>query len=129
MPDETPDAGLNAFARALAAAVPHPGCFDRDALLFAAGRAARSRSNRFWRLSTAALALLSAGLGAALVLRPASTARVVEVERVVYLPAPVAHPAPQAKAASREELAPPSTASPAPEWTEGMRLRERVLQD
>ncbi len=128
MPDETPDRGLNAFARALAVASPHPGRLDRDALLFAAGRAAQARQGRAWRLSTAALALLSAGLGAALAVRPAPAPGVVEVERVVYVPAPTP-PAPQQPPAMPEALSPPVAAPAAAVWAEGLRQRERALRE
>jgi hypothetical protein len=126
MPDETPDPGLSALARALAAAAPHPGRLDRDALIFAAGRAAGARRARGWRYSTAAMALLSAGLAAALTLR---TPAVVEVERVVVVPA-----APPAVAerppAPPEKTAPlPAVSPPAAELAEGLRLRQRVLRE
>jgi hypothetical protein len=126
MPDETPDPQLNAFARSLAATAPHPGRLDRDALLFAAGRAAQARHGRVWRVGTLLFALTSAGLGATLTLRPAS---VVEVERTVYLPAP-----PPATSATRPRLEAPPAISPAvagsdAEWAASVRLRERVLEE
>lgn len=127
MPDETPDPGLNAFARALAAAAPHPGRLDRDALLVAAGRAAQARRDRVWRYSAVALAFLSAGLSAAHGLRPPA---VVEVPRYVYLTAPPAprppEPPPAALPEPRQLPAPVSVAA---DGSEGLRLRERVLRD
>jgi hypothetical protein len=122
MSDESTD--LTPFEQRLAEVPPNPGGFQRDALLFAAGRAA-GRRGRFWPAAAAALALLSAGLGATLALRPPS---VVEVERVVVVPAPppsVPEPAPPAQP-ERSSLA---VAPLVPEWSEGMRLRERVARD
>jgi hypothetical protein len=123
MSDETPDAGLSAFARSLAAVAPHPGRLDRDVLLFAAGRAAGARRGRVWQGCTAVLTLLCAGLGTTLVLRsPAS----VEVPRVVLVPAPAAKPS--LPTADEPSLSPADSTLQA-EWAAGMRLRNRVLRE
>jgi hypothetical protein len=117
MSDEPAD--LTPFSQALARVAPHPGQLDRDALLFAAGRAA-GRRGRLWPALSAALALTCAGLGAVVLFRPPQT---VEVVRVVYLPAPQPAPAPA------EQPSPlPETPALSSEWIEGMRLRNRVLQ-
>jgi hypothetical protein len=120
---------LNAFEHHLAEVAPHPGGLDRDALLFAAGQAA-GRRGRFWPVLCATLALVSAGLSTALVLRPA---RVVEVERVVTVtvevPVPVQVPAPELAPATSDDR-PPLAATPLePDQVRGMRLRERVLRE
>jgi hypothetical protein len=126
VPDETFDRDLSAFARALAASTPHPGRLDRDALLFAAGQAARARRERFWQFSTAVLAFFSVTSGTALVLRPAP---VLEPVRVVYLQAPQA-PTPQPQLTVPNVPFPSLSEAPRDaDATEGMRLRERVLRD
>jgi hypothetical protein len=125
VPDETPDPQLSDFARTLAAASPHPGRLDRDALLFAAGRAAQARRGHVWRIGTCVFAVISAGLGAALTLRPAN---VIEVERVVYLQAPPPSSQPPRAVAPVVPLAGADIGSGA-EWAAGVRLRERALQE
>jgi hypothetical protein len=124
--DETPDRQVSEFAKTLATAVPHPGRLDRDALLFAAGRAARVRYERLWRASAALLFLLCVGLGATLVLRPQGA---IERERVVYLPASAA-PAAQ-PSTTVQDTSPPS---PVVAWqgagrAEGLHLRDRLLRE
>jgi hypothetical protein len=125
VPDETTDPQLSDFARTLAAAAPHPGGLDRDSLLFAAGRAAQVRRGHVWRIGTLLFALTSAGLGAALTLRPAN---VVEVERVVYLQAPPPSSQPPRSVAPVVPLAGGDSGSAA-EWAAGVQLRERALQE
>jgi hypothetical protein len=126
VPDETPDPQLNAFARSLAATAPHPGGLDRDALLFAAGRAAQARHGRVWRVGTLLFALTSASLGAALAMRPAS---VVEVERVVYVPAPAPATSAPARAAAPVAMGATADAATAEQWSAGVRLRDRALRE
>ena len=121
MSHEPPD--LAAFTRTLAEAVPHPGRLDRDALLFAAGRAA-GRRGRFWPATAAALAVLSASLGATLLFR---TPAVVEVVRIVHVPIPA--PAPEPAVLPAEEPSPPPAAPLAAEWVTDLRLRERMLRE
>ena len=104
-----------------------PTALDRDALLFAAGRAAQARSDRVWQLSTAILSLAAASLGATLVLRPAA---VVERERLVYVQTPPPAAAPQPPPATPDASPPSSIATvPDTEWAEGLQLRQRLLQE
>jgi hypothetical protein len=127
MSDEPAD--LTAFTRTLAEAAPHPGHLNRDALLFAAGLAA-GRRRRFWPAVAAALALLSAGLGATLLLRAPA---VREVDRIVYVqvPAPVPESVrpPTPAPSTPEEPSPLASAPPGAEWIAGLRLRNQVLRD
>jgi hypothetical protein len=58
---------LTALERRLSAWRPAAVAIDRDRLLYDAGRAAAEGSGRPWRLATAALLLVSMGLGAALI--------------------------------------------------------------
>jgi len=118
---------LTAFEQGLAEVPPNQGSFQRDTLLFAAGLAA-GRRGRLWPVATAALALVSVGLGATLLLRSPS---VVEVERVVYVEKDLA-PTPQPPAPeppSPQQERPPLAAAPLPpEWFEGLRLRESAIR-
>jgi hypothetical protein len=123
VPDETPDPGLNEFARALAAVAPHPGRLDRDALLFAAGRAAGARRGRIWMASTTLLTLVCTGLGTTLAFRPPA---VVEVPRVVFVSTPERKPL--APALSDEIPASPVAGNLQTDWAEGMRQRESILR-
>jgi hypothetical protein len=123
MSDESTD--LTAFKQRLAEVPPNPGRFERDALLFAAGRAA-GRRGRFWPVAAAAMALLSAGLGAVLVLRPPTA---IEIERVVIVSPPNRSPTPEPGPSAQQESPSPVSAPLASEWIEGVRLRERVLRD
>jgi hypothetical protein len=116
---------LTGFERKLAEALPHPGGLQRDALLFAAGRAA-GRRGTFWPTAAGMLALVSLGLGGIVAFRPPA---VIEVVRVEYRSAPLADRAP-APAESAQIRSPLASAAPlAPEWVEGLRLRERVIRD
>jgi hypothetical protein len=122
--DETPEE-LNAFARTLSAAMPHPGRLGRDALLFAAGRAAQARAGRVWRLSTVFLLFACIGLGASATLRAPA---LVERERVVYVQAPSPSlPAPQS--VPEVEQRQPTVTVQVSDWADGLRLRERVLAE
>jgi hypothetical protein len=84
------DADIMALENALAALTPLPAVVNRDRLMFQAGRASRQFWNWPWAAATAALALTAAGLGAALILRPAPPAE----ERLVIIH--VREPAPSA---------------------------------
>jgi len=121
MSDEAND--LTAFTQRLADVPPSPGKFQRDALLYAAGLAA-GRRGRFWPAAAATLALLAAGLGTTLVIRPPS---VVATVRVVVVPAPP--PMPEPVPSPQQERPPLASAPLAAEWIEGVRLRERMLRD
>jgi hypothetical protein len=109
MHDESNNPQRNPLEQALASLTP-TAQFARDELFFAAGRAAGERAaalaqanwrRRAWPLSTAALALLSAGLSAALVTRSPRT-EIVYVER----------PATIQQEANAVVLAPPANAAP-----------------
>lgn len=95
-----PEHELKAVEAALAGLVPSAGGFDRDCVLFRAGQNAAPR-RPLWPCVSAALALLSIGLGAALLMGPEP----VVVERIVYLPALVT-PEPE----------PPDVAAAEPSW-------------
>jgi hypothetical protein len=117
---------LTAFTRSLANVTPHPGQLNRDALLFAAGRAA-GRRGPFWPATAAALALVSTVLGATLLVRPPT---VVEIERIVRVPTPVPADAPAADLAGpRDDPSTPTPSAPSPALTEALRQRERILSD
>jgi hypothetical protein len=66
---EIVDPELSALEQRLAAWRPSPGALDRDRMLYDAGRAAARAENRLqsWRLATAALLVISIGLGGLLV--------------------------------------------------------------
>lgn len=91
MPDDadvtpTPDATPDPLAAALAALAPAAPAFDRNALLFDAGRASRDRDVAFWRRVAGGfgvLAVAAAGWGSSALTRPAPEPRVEVVERVV----------------------------------------------
>ena len=87
---ESIDPELASFEEELRDLAPRPGCLDRDALLFAAGRASAKASR--WRAATAGLVALS--LGVLLAVRPTPPV----VERIVVAPVepePVYEPVPR----------------------------------
>jgi hypothetical protein len=127
MSDETAEPGLSAFIRAIALAVPNAGRLDRDALLFAAGRAAGARQSRLWQLSSAALALMCVGFATTLALRPSGMRDFQPVVDRSSTAAPGISPLPSRMPDSPSPR--PIENSPDAEWIEGMRLRERVLRD
>jgi hypothetical protein len=104
MSEPIQDPALTALETALAALVPLGGDSLRDRMLFRAGQASMRR-RPVWPCATAALALLSATLGAMLLLRPAPRT----VERV-YVQVPVPVPAPAVPAA----VAAPPRVEPSP---------------
>jgi hypothetical protein len=128
MSEPTHDAELAALRDALARLRPAPDPIDLGQLLFRAGQASVPRRGWAWPGATAAVALLAAGLGAALVLRPAPQ----PIERVVVVrvetPAPSAGPAGGEPAVAR--VVPPAAATDA-EWgsqpADSFRLRQQVL--
>ena len=71
---------LTEFEGELRSLIPNTGRLDRDALLYAGGRAS-ARASR-WRAATAAFAALSLALGVLLAVRPTPPT----VERIVYVP-------------------------------------------
>src|SRR5437867_1648298 len=82
-----PEKDVKELEAALVALVPAAPAIDRDRLMFRAGQASARSQPRLWQVSTAALALLSAGLIATLVLGPAAEP-VVKVVRVPIVPDP-----------------------------------------
>lgn len=105
---------LKALEAALSGLTPSAGRFDRDRVLFRAGQKTALR-RWLWPAVTAALALFSTGLGAALLLRPGPTV----VERIVYLPSPPA-------VKPGEEL-PGGVAEAPPSWSRYYQIRDAVL--
>jgi hypothetical protein len=122
---------LMAFTHALAGVPPDPGRLDRDALLFAGGRAA-GRRKPFWPATSLVLAALSGALAVALVTRPPA---IVEVERIVYVtapgpvdpPKPVPSPPPKDLPTPTETPGEPALGSET--LAEGLRQWQRVLGD
>jgi hypothetical protein len=117
-------AEIAALESALAALTPLPGRLDRDRLMFRAGQASRPARGWLWPAATAALALLAAGLGAALARRPA--------ERVVHVPVPQQAPpvaaAPEQPAPAGPEPPAPSTEAWSPPRTANLQLQEQLLR-
>ena len=82
MPEEAHHPELAATEAALASLAPLPGQLDRDQLMIRAGQASATRRHWLWPAATSAIALLSTGLGLALVLQPAPQ----QITHVVYIP-------------------------------------------
>jgi hypothetical protein len=127
MSGPTPDAALKAVEAALAALTPAAGTLNRDVLLFRAGQASRQGAGRLWKAAAAGLALVAAGLGAVLLLRPTPQPQV----QVVYVP--INEPAPPGigdKVAGTQMEAPETSPSkPAqPSLTSAWQLRQYLLQ-
>jgi hypothetical protein len=96
------------LAVALAALDPAPHGFDFNALMFAAGRASKSRALAFWRAATAVAALAAAGFALAYSSRPP-----VVVERVVVVErTPEVVAAPSAVPPVMPAVAPPAAPPP-----------------
>jgi hypothetical protein len=125
MSESTHDPELSAVERALAGLTPSAGAFDRDALMFAAGR--RSvRRGWAWPGAAAGSALAAAVLAVILLLRPAPEPEVrfvvTEIER-----APRETPSrPDETVASPAEPRPESPASPLRPETGYLTLRHQV---
>jgi hypothetical protein len=130
MSEPLSDPTLMALESALAGLAPWRAGMSRDRMLFRAGQVALRRRGRLWIWATAALAVLCATLGAALLLHsgPRTVERVVFV-RVAELspapadpktaPEPVREEVPAAAAVAAEEL-PPNLAY--------LRLRQQVVE-
>jgi hypothetical protein len=115
---------LTAFTHSLANVPPHPGQLDRDALLFAAGRAA-GRRGAFWTSTAAILAVLCTALTVTLLTRPPTV-----VERAVYVKVPVPAEAPPPDTAPPgDDLPATSPTAPSLAVAEALRLRQRVLDN
>jgi hypothetical protein len=70
------------LAVALAKLDPAPHGFDWNALMFAAGRASKTRALTFWRIATVVCALTAAGFAFAYFTRPTTvTERIIYVDR------------------------------------------------
>ena len=116
MPERPHESPLTDVERALLTLAPAPPALDRDRLLFEAGRRS-APGRRLWPCATAALALLAAGLGAAMVLRPAPP----PIVRIIPMDRPV--PPPPTAPASPE----PADESPAPAGPGYFQLQEQLL--
>lgn len=82
MSEDIRQSGLNALEAALAGLKPSAPAFDRDALMFRAGQHSARRSAWPWPVLSAALALVAAGLGGLLAVRPTvQQVVIVEVEK------------------------------------------------
>jgi hypothetical protein len=105
---------LRALEARAAAWRPSRGALDRDRMLFEAGHAAARAEARAWswRLATAALALVSAGLGGALV-QERTMRRALEVKAAYTAPA-IPSAASRALAASPHETSTPALEPPGP---------------
>ena len=129
MSEPLPDPSLTALESALTGLAPVRADVSRDRMLFLAGQAALRRRGRLWPCATAALAVLSATLGAALLARPEHPT----AERVVYVrvaaPPPAPDDSPLAPGPVREEV--PATANEAeaaPPGHDYLRLRQQVVE-
>ena len=85
MPDD-----LTPFADALRLLTPQPPVLSRDALLFAAGKAAGRPRPWLWPSAAGAFAALSAVLAGFLASPVAPVVHYVELERIVYIERPAA---------------------------------------
>jgi hypothetical protein len=129
----------NPLARELARLVPAPPGFERDALLFAAGSAARAATVARWRWATAAAVCIAAGAWGYSLLEPGQAARSsgrtsrtgTETDPAV-IPKPVPVPVPAPAAGSTEAAASPlvvkfvEEADPG-ERVKGLRIRNDIL--
>jgi hypothetical protein len=104
---EHPEINLSELERRLAAWRPASGGLDRDRMLYEAGRAAARADGRVqsWRLATAALVLLTVGLGG-LLAHERSHRRALETSIAIAARINPAQPAEEiASSASRETSA------------------------
>lgn len=128
MSQEATDPELTALEAALTTLAPLPCRLSRDRLMFQAGKQA-GRVRWIWPGTAAALALLAAGLGVALMIRPKSQPE----ERIVYVPIqrpanslPATLPSqPEAEATVGPEHVAESAGMPRADY---LQLRERVLR-
>ena len=105
MTESAHDADLAALEAALARLAPPPDPLNRDQLLFRAGQESVRGQRRAWACATAASLLLSAALGAALLLRPGPQ----PAERVVFVrvETPPAAPPPAPRQPPVPDIPPP----------------------
>ncbi len=120
MSEQTHDAELAGFERALKALAPTPGRIDRDALMFQAGQASAPRAGWRWPAATVALASTAIAFGTLWQQRPAVVVVDRPVPQLVYVEAPVRDP---------EPLTPAPTLENGPVAQTGyVRLRNDVLR-
>jgi hypothetical protein len=112
-----------AVEQALMALKPLPAAFDRDRLMFQAGQRAASRRAWPWQAATAALAMVAAATGSALLVRPGPVT--VERERIVYIEVPRPSSAPREVVQGPPEPGP--SPLPTPRLPEYLRLQEQLL--
>jgi hypothetical protein len=129
MSEPLSDPSLRALESALTGLAPLRADISRDRMLFLAGQAALRRRGRLFAGTAAALAVLSAALGGALLVRPGPTA----AERVVYVRVPAPSPAPAdaplAPGPVRQEApSPAGDAEEAPPGLDYLRLRQQVVE-
>jgi hypothetical protein len=117
------DADLTPVERALAGLAPSAGAFNRDALMFAAGRASAPRGWG-WRCAAAGSALAAAVVAALLFFRPAPEP-VVRYVSVPAAPQPTAPPSP-ADDSLASDTAPSTPASPLPSEGNCLTLRQQM---
>jgi hypothetical protein len=120
-PPHNPD--LNAVERALAGLTPSAGAFNRDALMFTAGRAS-VRRGWGWPCATAGSTLAVLILGALLLFRPTPE----PVVHVVFLNSPQVEktPSPPEAPAPPDEAPPPGSTGPLRPETNYLTLRHQV---
>jgi hypothetical protein len=126
MSESTHDPDLSAVERSLAALTPSAGAFDRDALMFTAGRRS-ARRGWAWPGAAACSTLAAAVLAAVLIFRPAPepVVRVEVVREVERLPADA--PAPPERSPIPVEEAPATPpVSPIPPQGDYLTLRQQV---
>jgi len=124
----------NPLARELARLVPAPPGFERDALLFAAGSAARSAAVARWRWATATAVLVAAGAWGYALYEPDRPTRGESVSRTASGPdaTPKPTPAPSPGPPAAESAASPlvvkfvEEADPG-ERVKGLRIRNDIL--
>jgi hypothetical protein len=106
------DPDLMALEHRLAAWRPSAGALDRDRMLYDAGRAAALAGSRIrsWRLATAALALISVGLGGLLAQQRSLLAR----ERSLLAQERSQRHAPETARSARPGASEPSPPAPSP---------------
>lgn len=125
MSEPTHDPGLTALERALAGLAPSPGALDRDALMFAAGRAS-VRRGWAWPCAAAGATVAALLFGALLLLRPEPE----PVVRFVPVPAPPRQnetpSPPDAPSAVGEAPAPAPKGSPLPPEPNYLTVRHQV---
>ncbi len=126
MPPDEKD--LSELERALGGLQPARAGFDRDRLMFQAGRAAAQGPRRLlWPAAAAFMTAVAASLGLFLALRPAAeqVVQVVYIDREITVPQPAPPKSPEPQPApEREGAASPSVLATLSYW----RLQEIVVR-